>query len=119
MTRLTYPDNFFSESDGKIPRWCFRKQRPSKDLVDTSPFNREIILQEMIEMHKKIKDYAKKVVNEQYVIVAKTLGIKRKLDGQDIHSLHVLREELCQLEYNEHNHLIVFKILHEWSKDRA
>jgi hypothetical protein len=127
MAPLSYPDNFFLESDGKIARqdhdlqarWCFRKQRPDKDVVDATPFNKEIMLAEMTEMHKQLKDYAKKVVNEQYVLVAKALGLKRSTDGQEIHSLHVLREELCRLQYSEDNHLLVFRILHEWSKDRA
>lgn len=123
--RLEYPRDFFEPVKGSSPPdieaaallWQYRKARPPKNGVDTQPADGALMMQEIKEMRSRFRAS----INTQFMDSARTVAREVNLVmscGTVPVTPKDLKQALCSLSNNEENNILVFRICHDFHKDR-
>jgi hypothetical protein len=125
--RLEYPRNFFHPISGKSPSsameasllWSFRKNRPKKGCIEKELPNGELMLYEVQEIRKSLREY----VQDAYL---QEVRQKAKDEGLLINSLNIapvierdIKNAVSMLENTEENQHRIYKIFHQFHRTRT
>lgn len=123
---LEYPRDFFAPISGKNPAdyekaallWPFRKDRPRRGCVELFAPDGVIMMAEIKAMRDRLRIYIQRKYMDDARQVARDLGLVM-LCGNPPVTPKDLKIALCLLENNSENHGLVYKICHEFHKDRS
>lgn len=118
---LEYPRNFFKSITGRKPEneaaaallWPYRKDRPKKGAIEMMPANGALMLFEIKAMRDKLRASILARYLEGAREVASILKLTMSCGNQPV-SPEDLKDALRSLESNSANHLLVYKICHEF-----